>query len=135
MDGTRGASTPSARFSGAVMEAITVTMLVYLFVLVPTTFAQPGAYEPFTLTDNLIHIITPCLLMADWLLFVRKGAFRWFDPLLWTLIPYAYLVDVDALGVGGVALWIGGLTIALVTVGYIYCALDRILSRMTRRRP
>ena len=38
------------------------------------------------------RIITLCLLIADWLFFVRKGSFRWFDPLLWTLIPYAYLV-------------------------------------------
>lgn len=149
-DGTRGTSTPSARFSGAVMEAITVTMLVYLFVLVPAAFSQPGTYEPFTLTDNLIHIITPCLLIADWLLFVRKGAFRWIDPLLWALIPYAYLVfaftfsalggefgpgkrypypfmNVDALGLGGVATQILILTIALVAVGYVYVGLDRLL--------
>lgn len=152
-DGRYGTSTPSARFSGAVMEAITVTMLVYLFVLVPAAFSQPGTYEPFTLTDNLIHIITPCLLIADWLLFVRKGAFRWFEPLLWALIPYAYLVfaftvtalggqfgpgkkyaypfmDVDALGIGGVATQILVLTIALVGVGYVYFGLDRLLHRM-----
>lgn len=156
-DGKHGTSTPSARFSGAVMEAITVTMLIYLFVLVPSAFSQPGTYEPFTLTDNLVHIITPCLLIADWLLFVRKGAFRWVDPLLWALIPYAYLVfaftfgalggefgpdkkypypfmNVDALGIGGVATWIVGLSIALVVVGYVYVVADRLLHRLLPAR-
>ncbi|BDZ53791.1 Pr6Pr family membrane protein [Agromyces marinus] len=154
--GTRGWSTPSPRFGGAVMEAITVTMLVYLVVLVPTTFQQAGDYEPFTLTDNLIHIITPCLLIADWLLFSPKGTFRWTDPLRWALIPYAYLLfaftwsalggtfggsrrypypfmDVDAHGVGGVALWIAVLTVALVAVGYVFVAADRLLDRLAAR--
>lgn len=156
-DGKRGTSTPSARFSGAVMEAITVTMLIYLFVLVPVAFSQPGTHVPFTLTDNLIHIITPCLLIADWLLFVHKGAFRWFDPLLWALIPYAYLVfaftfgalggefgphqkypypfmDVGVLGVGGVASWVLGLTVALIAMGYVYLVVDRLLHRLMRPR-
>lgn len=153
--GARGTSTPSARWSGAVMMAITVTMLIYLVVLVPTRFAD-GDDDIFSLTDNLIHIVTPCLVIADWLLFVPKGRFRWFDPLLWTLIPYAYLtfafvfgalggeftpgqkypypfMDVDELGVGGVALWIVALTAALVVVGFLFVIIDRLLAVVGRR--
>lgn len=155
-DGTRGTSTPSARISGGVMMAITVTMLIYLIVLVPSDFVQAGDYVPFTLTDNLIHVITPCLLIADWLLFVCKGAFRWVDPLLWALIPGAYLVfaftfsalggefgagvsypypfmDVDALGLAAVALWIAGLAAALVAVGYVFVIADRMLGAAATR--
>ncbi|MCU4672706.1 Pr6Pr family membrane protein [Microbacterium fluvii] len=155
-DGARGTSTPSARVAGAVMEAITVTMLIYLFVLVPSLFTQPGAYEPFTLTDNLVHIVTPVLVIVDWLLFVPKGRFAWYDPLLWTLAPYAYLVfayafgalggrfapgvrypypfmDVEVLGVAGVATWIAGLTVALVAVGYVYVVIDRVLGVVAER--
>ena len=151
-DGWTGVSTPSARGAAAVMEAITVTMLIYLFVLAPALFTQPGAYEPFTLTDNLVHIVTPILVIVDWLLFVPKGRLRRYDPLLWAVIPYAYLVfafgysalggrfaggttvpypfmDVDANGVGGVALWIVGLTVALIAVGYVFFAIDRLLAR------
>ncbi len=153
--GLRGHSTPSARWSGAVMMAITVTMLVYLVVLVPATFQQAGDYVPFSLTDNLIHIFTPLLLVLDWLLFIPKGRLRWSDPLLWTLIPYAYLayaliygglggefmagqnypypfLDVATHGAGGVALWILVLSVALVGVGYLYVALDRLLARLAR---
>ncbi|QOC24448.1 Pr6Pr family membrane protein [Microbacterium hominis] len=152
-EGWTGASTPSARWAAAVMEAITVTMLIYLFVLAPSLFTQPGAYQPFTLTDNLVHIITPVLVIVDWLLFVPKGRLRGYDPLLWALIPYAYLVfafgysalggrfaggttvpypfmDVSTHGVGGVAVWIVGLTVALVAVGYLFLGLDRLLARV-----
>jgi hypothetical protein len=153
--GPFGTSTPSARASGAVMFAITVTMLIYLIVLVPTRFAD-GDAEIFSLTDNLIHIITPVLVIVDWLVFVPKGSFRWIDPLLWTLIPYAYLawafahgalggeftpgqtypypfMDVDALGLGGVAQWIIALTIALVAVGFVFVIIDRVLAALARR--
>lgn len=156
VDGWHGVSAPAPRFAGAVMMAIIVTMLIYLVVLVPSLYVQPGTYEPFTLTDNLVHIITPLLIIGDWLLFIPKGRLRPHDPLLWTLIPLGYLVfafgysavggrfgsgsrypypfmDVDVLGVGGVALWIAGLTVALVGVGYGIYGLDRWLG--SRRSP
>ena len=137
------------------MMAITVTMLIYLVVLVPTRI-QDGDDDIFSLTDTLIHVITPCLMIVDWLVFVPKGAFRRLDPLRWTLLPYAYLVfgfvygaaggeftpgqtypypfmNVDALGLGGVALWIGALTVALIAVGYVYVLVDHLLASVARR--
>lgn len=156
-DGPRGWSDPSPRFSPAVMMAITVTMLIYLIVLVPDSFTQNSGYTPFTLTDNLIHIVAPCLVIADWLLFAPKGRMRAFDPLLWGLIPYAYLASAFAWGaaggvfgggtrypypfmdpgrsggVEGVVLWLIGLTIALEVVAYLYFALDRGLAWAGRR--
>lgn len=153
--GWDGFSTPSARGAAAVMMAITVTMLIYLFVLAPGMFTQPGAYEPFTLTDNLVHIITPVLVIVDWLLFVPKGRLVWYDPILWATIPYSYLafafiysalggrfaggttvpypfMNVETNGLDGVILWIAGLTVALLAVGYLFYGLDRVL---TRARP
>lgn len=150
--GPRGFSTPSPRWSAAVMMAITITMLVYLVVLVPTSFVQGSDYVPFSLTDNLIHIFTPLLLITDWLVFVPKGRLRAGDPLLWLLFPLAYLafafvygglggefspgqrypypfLDVEANGVGGVALWVAGLGVALAGIGYLYYWLDRALAR------
>lgn len=152
LKGVRGLSSPSARWSGAVMFAITVTMLVYLFVLLPAAFQQAGDYEPFSLTDTLLHVLTPCLLIIDWLLFIPKGAFRRSEPLIWAIIPLTYLVfayalsalgvefgagqkypypfmNVELHGVGGVAAWIVGLTVALLLVGYLYVLLDGWLAR------
>lgn len=149
--GGRGFSTPSPRVGGAVMMAITVTMLVYLIVLVPASFVQNSNYEPFSFTDNLIHIITPCLILVDWALFTPKGSFRRFDPLLWALIPCAYLVfaltygalggefvpgqtyaypflDVASHGWGGVFARVAVLAVTLIGVGYLFFALDRLLA-------
>lgn len=149
--GGRGFSAPVPRMSGAVMMAITVTMLVYLIVLVPSAFVQGSNYEPFSFTDNLIHIITPCLIVVDWALFVPKGSFRAFDPLLWSLIPFVYLVfaliygglggeflpgqtyaypflDVATHSWGGVFARVAGLAVALIGVGYVFVALDRLLA-------
>lgn len=161
IEGARGWSDPSPRFSAAAMMSITVTMLIYLIVLVPDSFTQDSGYTPFTLTDNLIHIIAPSLMIADWLLFAPKGRVRAFDPLLWALIPYAYLAFAFAWGaaggtfgggtrypypfmspersggVEGVVLWMIGLTIALEVVAYFYFALDRGLAwagRLLQRR-
>jgi hypothetical protein len=154
--GPRGASAPLPRFSGAVMMAITVTMLIYLIVLVPEAFTQNTGYTPFTLTDDLIHIVTPIMAILDWLLFLPKGTFRWYDPPLWALIPYAYLVfafvygavggtfgggtrypypfmEVDRLGVGGVAAWLVALSIALEIVAFVYVGIDRMLGVAARR--
>ena len=101
--GWYGYSTPSARGEAAVMEAITVTMLIYLFVLAPALFTQPGAYQPFTLTDNLVHIVTPVLVIVDWLLFIPKGEIKPYDPLLWALIPYSYLAFAFIYSAAGVS--------------------------------
>lgn len=156
-DGSRGLSAPSPRISATVMMAITVTMLVYVVVLAPTAFEQSGGdYQPFGLTDLLVHVFGPLLVVGDWLIFQPKGKLRRFDPLLWTILPYAYVVyvyvwvaagqdfgedkrypypflNVDAIGIGGVVLWLVGLTVALVAVGYFYFGLDRLLSRQRDR--
>ena len=155
--GWRGFSTPSARGEGFVMMAITVTMLIYLIVLVPYLYEQPGAGAPFSLTDNLVHIVTPLLVVVDWLLFVPKGSFRAIDPVLWAIIPYLYLafaftygavggdfgggarvpypfMDVEANGFWGVVAWIAGLTVALIAFGYVYYGIDRLLARFTPAR-
>ncbi|MDR1428134.1 MAG: Pr6Pr family membrane protein [Bifidobacteriaceae bacterium] len=156
-DGPRGSCAPAPRLGATAMMAITVTMIVYLVVLAPAAFQQDSDYRPFTLTDDLIHIITPCLVIADWFAFSPKGRLRLFDPVLWAGPPYAYLafvfiwaatghdfgegrsypysfVDVDAHGVGGVAVQIGVLSVALIGFGYGYLAADRALARAARRR-
>lgn len=111
-----------------------------------------GTSTPFSLTDNLIHIITPGMLILDWLLFTTKGSFRWADPLRWALIPAAYSVfaftygglggefypgvhypypfmNVEKPGLPGVGIWLLGLSVSLIAVGYIYVSIDRILGR------
>lgn len=50
-----------------------------------------------------------------------------------TRAPYPFM-NVATNGVGGAALWIVGLTVALIAVGYAFFGLDRLLAR-TGREP
>lgn len=153
--GSRGISSPSPRVSAAVMMTITITMLIYLVFLAPQAFQQSGSgYQPFDLTDTLVHVIAPVLTIGDWLLFAPKGAIGRFDPLVWLAAPVLYLgfvviwtgfggdfgagrtvpypfLDTAAHGWAGVIVWIALVGIALTGVGYGYRAIDRVLARRT----
>ncbi|MET3583286.1 fumarate reductase subunit C [Mesorhizobium robiniae] len=94
----------------------------------------------------LLHQLNPVLVVSFWLLFTRKGALSWRDPLLWALYPLAYLayalargaaegkyaypfIDVSAHG------WVGVMSNAVViALGFVAAAevlvlVDRILAR------
>lgn len=155
--GPRGPAVPSPRWAAAVMMAITVTLLIYILVLAPSDFVQSGDYVPFSFTDTLIHVVTPTLLIADWLLFVPKGRIRRFDPALWLLLPLAYVVfaliagavgteffagvnypypfmDVTQHGYPGVGVNVLVMGLALLAVGYLVLLIDRLLARAFHRK-
>lgn len=156
--GWRGSASVAPRTGAAVAAAIFITMLIYLVILAPTAFTMDTGYEPFTLSDNLVHIVVPTLVILDWALYAKKGQLRWFDPLLWALIPYSYMafalirpvlseaplphggnypypfLNVDELGAGGVAAGIAWLSVAIFTILFLFVALDRWLGRLARRR-
>lgn len=156
-DGPRGASTVSARGTGFVTMAILTTMLVYCVLLAPTAFTMGGAGGILELTNLLVHVLVPLLAIGDYLLFGPKGSFRVTDPLLWALVPYAYLafafvraeaggplpgggrypypfMDVDALGWGAVAINLVVITFALEAVAFALYGVDRALGRRARGR-
>lgn len=156
-DGWAGDASIAPRVGAGVALALVVTMLVYLVILAPTAFTQDSSYEPFTLTDNLVHIVVPILAVGDWVLFARKGRLRWVDPLWWAAIPYAYVafallrplfvsaewpggghypypfLDVDANGWGVVLLWLIALTVVIEAIAFGIVALDHMLARRAQR--
>jgi hypothetical protein len=94
--------------------------------------------------DALVHLITPVVVPVFWLLFVRKGALRWTDPLMWAIYPLAYLVyalvwggmhgrypypflNVGALGTGRVGLNVVVIAVGFLVVAWGVVALDRRL--------
>lgn len=50
------------------------------------------------LANVLLHQVTPFAATVFWLAFVRKGALRWRDPLLWALYPLGYFLYALARG-------------------------------------
>lgn len=133
---TKGHYDGFIRFKGACTMAITVTFLVYAFLLAPTEQPQ----HIFTLQNLLVHYIVPLLILLDFFIFDEKKKVKVLDPIIWVAIPYIYLayalirsvivgpnghvqypyffINVAEYGVGGVALWVLGLTAFFVVLGY-----------------
>lgn len=147
------ATTVIPRFKGGVTLGITVTFLVYQFLLVPNAFEMNPNYSIFSLANVLVHYVVPILTILDWLLFDVKGNYRWMDPFLWllpalsyfavvslrgwmsqtTLIgksyyPY-YFIDFDVLGAANVFLNVLVLVVFFLILGYLIFGVDRLLKK------
>lgn len=146
------------RFKGGITLCITVTFLVYHFLLAPLIPVGDTTYGN-NLASNLTHYIVPIMVIVDWLLFDIKGIFKKEDPFIWLSIPFAYLMlsftygaigtpfrflpkletyskyaywflDIDQLGLMQVATNSIMLAIAFAILGYIIFGLDRLLKRL-----
>lgn len=97
-------------------------------------------------SDFLLHKLTPVAVPLYWLLFVRKGALTWRDPLIWALYPLAYLgyalvrglsegrfaypfIDIGAIGWMQAAINAVAIGAAFVIAGQVMVAADRLLAR------
>lgn len=140
------------RFKGMVIMCITVTGIVFHFMLSGTMFSMGGAQAAASI---LLHYVTPIMAVLDWLLFDEKGRYTAVSPLLWTVLPDAYFVlgtiygftlgarypfygpsrfpyffmDYDMLGVWRVLLYVLVMNLGFIALGYIYYLLDRLMAR------
>ena len=74
------------RLKATVTMAIMITCVIYHFMLAPIA-------EDFWRLENLLcHYIVPLMLLADTLFLDKPKQYRWFDPLLWSLLPLVYSV-------------------------------------------
>ncbi|MDQ0473110.1 Pr6Pr family membrane protein [Labrys wisconsinensis] len=107
--------------------------------------------------DSVVHRAVPVLYALYWLLFARKGALRWADPLAWLIYPLLYIVHTlvrgaltgrypypfaDAARLGyPTALANGAAILAFfLGLGLVLVALDRAMGRIaagagSRRAP
>lgn len=145
------------RLEGAVVFCITVTFLIYHFMLRPESFTMGGDNSGFWNTRNMIvHYAVPLLTLLDWLLFCPKGVWRKWDPLKWLIIPLAYFayilaraplagniggtsspypyffINVDKLGWGGVFANAAWIALAMAVLAYAIYFIDRGIARLGR---
>lgn len=147
--GITGVST-APRFKGAITMMITVTLLIYHFMLMPQLFTMSSAYSAFSPADVLVHYFTPIMTILDWLLFDEKNKYRWYDPILWLILPLTYFVfaviraqvggvlpaigsrypyffmDIDALGLPAVLLNVLVLVLAFLLLGYVIYLINKL---------
>ena len=130
----------------AVTLSIMLTGLVAHFMLRPYFASVTGLYKTAL---TLLHYVVPISVVADWMLFDKKGhtdnsmplfaavfpiiyaavslAMAAVDPTRWP-VPYPFL-DFDALGWGGVVLNIILLAAGFLAVGYLGVWVDRRLAK------
>ena len=149
--GIKGSSTISPHIKGEITISILLTMTVYHFILVPYAL-KINPYQNFKVVDIIFHYLVPTLTIFDWILFDSKRRYRWYDPFIWIIGPYLYVIfifiqanfgiaskidsslsdyiyaflDVRLIGNTDVIINILSLTVAFVIVGYLIYGIDRI---------
>ena len=149
---------PTAKYTA--MVSLLVTMLIAHFMLFDAMF-QNGQLVWHLVA---MHYVVPIMTLLDWFLFDEKGRMPVWGPFAWLSLVLVYLVvvmvcagplgmymgggttgditrypytflDPGIMGVGGVALFCGGMFVGFVVLGYLIYGLDRLLARTAERRP
>jgi hypothetical protein len=133
-------SRPTVR--GGITVFIAVVMVVY-HLLLRATWDPQGLQK---VVDYTLHYAVPLLMIADWLLFVRKGGLQWRDAFVWLAFPALYgawtllhgalsgfypypFMDVGELGYPAVLVNMAGLVLGFLVPGLILVGVDRLLGR------
>ncbi len=95
--GKAGNVTYSPRLHGAVTLSITLTFLVYWIALAP--FDERKLFE---FGNMSVHLITPLLCIADYIIIQEDGGLKKIDPFLFAIIPFVYFVQATIAGFCGV---------------------------------
>lgn len=110
----------------------TALALLVLFIYAPIMFT-PAA------SGWIVRILLPLMMVLDWLLFDKKGTFRFYDPILWllavALLPMLWsLIQNGAWNLNGLWNLLGGkerlvsTLLSLLAGGGLLYGLDRLFS-------
>lgn len=138
---------PFWKFIGVL--AILLTFLVFNFLLAGQPDRDPQAN--WRISSISFHVILPVMYVFDWLLFYEHKKIRWFQPLASVVFPVLYVafvfiraavvnfnpevpylypyffLNVDNLGVAGVARWVAILFVGFIALGYIFYGIDKTI--------
>jgi len=120
---------------------ITIVGIIYSLLL--RRLWQPKGSQK--IADMLLHDLIPILVIVCWLAFEPKGKLKWKDALWWMIYPALYLayslirgavshtypypfIDVAKLGWKQVLINASFLTLAFLSLGLMYIAIDRLFS-------
>ncbi len=146
---------PPALLRGLATVCITLTFLVYHFMLRPESLTLDNLNNLKNLATSFAHYLVPACVWIDYLLFTPKGGMRLYYPLIWLCYPILYLayimliykpaggtfivegeicnvpyffLDIEVLGAGGVALWCIAIAAGFLIISCLFLLLDRLLS-------
>ena len=140
-------ASPLLKFIG--LLGIMLTFLVFNFLLAGRPDRELQAN--WRVSSICLHVILPIMYIFDWLLFYEHKKIRWFYPLVSVAFPLLYIIfiytrafivnfnpevpylypyfflNLDNLGVAGVAKWVAILFAGFIVLGYIFYGIDKII--------
>lgn len=78
-------------FRGCMSAGILVVMLVFHFVMRPTSEYYSSSIGLF---DFTFHYAIPCIVILDFIFFSEHGKLKWYHPLWWLGLPISYVIFV-----------------------------------------
>ena len=84
-EGDHWQSSSLLRLKGGITMSIMITCVIYHFMLAPLT-------KDFSRLENfLCHYIVPLWFLVDTIIFDKSRQYKWFDPIVWTVLPLLYM--------------------------------------------
>ena len=138
---------PFLKFIGVL--AILLTFLVFNFLLAGQPDRDPQ--DNWRIRSICFHVILPIMYVLDWLLFYEHKKVRWFYSLASVIFPVLYVafvfiraaivnfnpdvpylypyffLNLDNLGLAGVAKWVAMLFAGFIALGYIFYGIDMLI--------
>ena len=84
-EGDHWQSSSLLRLKGGITMSIMITCFIYHFMLAPLT------KDFYRLENFLCHYIVPLWFLADTIIFDKSRQYKWFDPIVWTVLPLLYM--------------------------------------------
>lgn len=122
-------------------------LLVLTTQVVASAFPAAAILTPTGVGGLIASLVLPLLIIFDWALFSAKGHWRLIDPWYWLCLPLIYLainyliigatvsseplvypygfLDYLALGVIPTLIWIGGIMVGCLVLGFLLAGSDR----------
>lgn len=122
-------------------------LLVLTTQVVASAFPDAAILTPTGVGGLIASLVLPLLIIFDWALFSAKGHWRLIDPWYWLCLPLVYLainyliigatvsteplvypygfLDYLALGVIPTLIWIGGIMVGCLVLGFLLAGSDR----------
>ena len=80
--------------------AIVLTGIVFNLMLRP--YLSGSDYNPNTISDFLVHVLTPILVLMEFIIFSEHGLIKRYDSLYWLIFPFIYWIfTLVFVGLGG----------------------------------
>ena len=138
---------PFLKFIGVL--AILLTFLVFNFLLAGRPDRELQAN--WRISSISFHVLLPIMYVLDWILFYEHKKVRWFYPLAAVVFPMIYIafvytraaivkfnpevpylypyffLNLDNLGIPGVAKWVLILFVGFIALGYIFYGIDKLI--------